>query len=169
MTSILRVYYARYVASKHDESYNIAKMGFWTYAEIAIGTVVSCSPVLPRFFQHFGSKVHEALSSKSKTSDSPKISAPRHPRSRSLLMENDFGQQAISRPDVSSKSSISLTRDERDTSRSSTAVKDEHPMLRDNNGTLPTWGIEDCKGPRVVSNTATLRDDIEAGQDGIPH
>lgn len=41
-------------------------MGFWTYAEIAIAITVSCLPVLPKFFQHFGPRVQENLSSRFK-------------------------------------------------------------------------------------------------------
>ena len=169
LTSILRVHYAGYIASEHDKSYNIARMGFWTFAEIAIGTVVSCSPVLPKFFQHFGPKVHEALSSRSRISDSPKTSDLRHPRSRSLLLRNGLGPKIIPRPDVSIESGTTLSYAERDTSRSWTAMEEENPTLRDHDGTLPIWGIEKYQGTRATSNTATLRDDLEAGLDGIPH
>ena len=42
-------------------------MGLWTFAEVAIGTVVCCAPVLPKFFRHFGSKLYGTFSSKTKS------------------------------------------------------------------------------------------------------
>ena len=37
-------------------------MGFWTYAEMTIGLVVSCLPVMPRFFHHIGPKFSKVCS-----------------------------------------------------------------------------------------------------------
>lgn len=42
-------------------------MGFWTYAEIAIGIIISCLPVLPRLFQTVGPRIYDVFSSRSKT------------------------------------------------------------------------------------------------------
>ena len=36
-------------------------MGLWTYAELSIGIIISCLPVIPRFFQHFGPRLSRAL------------------------------------------------------------------------------------------------------------
>lgn len=41
-------------------------MGLWTLAEVSIGTMVCCAPVLPKFFRHFGSKLYGTFSSKTK-------------------------------------------------------------------------------------------------------
>ena len=55
-------------------------MGMWTYAELSTGIVISCLPVIPRFFQHFGPKVHSALALRSKpTKDSDNKSASATP------------------------------------------------------------------------------------------
>ena len=37
-------------------------MGLWTWAEITAGIVISCLPVVPRFFQYFGPKFYKSLS-----------------------------------------------------------------------------------------------------------
>ena len=46
-------------------------MGLWAWAELAIGIIVSCLPVMPRFFQHVGPKVYKTLSFRSKNKISP--------------------------------------------------------------------------------------------------
>lgn len=53
-----------------DISYNIILMGLWTLAEVAIGVIVNCLPVLPKFFRHAGPKVYRAFSLGSKSSSS---------------------------------------------------------------------------------------------------
>ena len=70
VTSILRTYYTWKVVKGSDVSYNIIVMGLWTLAEIATGIIVSCLPVLPRFFRHAGPKVLQAFSVPTKSSSS---------------------------------------------------------------------------------------------------
>lgn len=41
-------------------------MGLWGWAELAIGIIVGCLPVMPKFFQHIGPKVLKTLSFSSK-------------------------------------------------------------------------------------------------------
>ena len=62
MVSVLRTYYTFKVYQQSNVSYNVAILGIWTEAELTIGIIVSCLPVVPRFFQHFGPKVYETLS-----------------------------------------------------------------------------------------------------------
>lgn len=66
--SIVRSYLTFKIVKSHDVSYNLIMMGFWTYAEIAIGIIISCLPVLPRLFQTFGPRIYSAFSFRSKTS-----------------------------------------------------------------------------------------------------
>ncbi len=37
-----------------------------SYAEVAIGIIVSCIPTLPRFFRYFGPRLHKMLCSRAK-------------------------------------------------------------------------------------------------------
>lgn len=37
-------------------------MGFWTWAEVTIGIIVSCLPVMPRFFRHCAPKASKLIS-----------------------------------------------------------------------------------------------------------
>ena len=68
VTSVLRTYYTWKVVTEPDVSYNIVVMGLWTLAEVATGVIVSCLPVLPRFFRDIGPKVYRAFSIGSKLS-----------------------------------------------------------------------------------------------------
>ena len=58
VTSIARVYYSWKFRGSPDISYNVTGLGLWTWAEIATGLIVSCLPVLPKFFQHISPKLH---------------------------------------------------------------------------------------------------------------
>ncbi|KAG7001877.1 hypothetical protein G7Y79_00030g064100 [Physcia stellaris] len=57
ITSTLRLYYSVRLAQSGDISYNLALMGFWSYAELSVGIVCACLPVSPRFFQFIGPKL----------------------------------------------------------------------------------------------------------------
>lgn len=70
MTSVLRTYYTWKVVKEPDVSYNIILMGLWTLAEVATGIIISCLPVLPRFFRHVGPILYRAFSLGSKSSSS---------------------------------------------------------------------------------------------------
>lgn len=37
-------------------------VGIWAWAEMAVGIIVSCLPIMPKFFQHFSPKVWRLLS-----------------------------------------------------------------------------------------------------------
>jgi hypothetical protein len=65
----LRTYYTSKIASSPDVTYNVIIMGLWTWAEITTGIIVSCLPVIPKFFQHFGPRVYQTLFSSSSKSD----------------------------------------------------------------------------------------------------
>ena len=61
ITSILRTYYTWVIVRSVDQSYNIARMAMWAMAELSIGVVISCLPVIPKFFQHMGPKLSSAF------------------------------------------------------------------------------------------------------------
>ena len=44
-----------------DTSWELVPMGHWTWAELSIGIIVGCLPSMPKFFQHFGHKVHQSI------------------------------------------------------------------------------------------------------------
>lgn len=61
VTSIMRTYYTWRVVQSPDITYNLCIMGMWSYAEISIGIIVSCLPVLPKFFNNFGPTIYGSL------------------------------------------------------------------------------------------------------------
>ena len=60
--SITGTYYRRTVEDSQDSSYDLVKFGLWTEAEVVIGFLLSCAPIMPRFFQHVGPKLYATLS-----------------------------------------------------------------------------------------------------------
>nr|XP_023908640.1 satratoxin biosynthesis SC1 cluster protein 4-like [Quercus suber] len=48
--SILRTYYTWRLFTETDVSWEISFLGFWTWAELCVGTLVFCLPILPKFF-----------------------------------------------------------------------------------------------------------------------
>lgn len=170
MTSILRTYYAWQIVQSRDISYNVAKMGFWTYAEIAIGTIVSCMPVLPKFLRHFSPKIHATFASKSKSkpgsSSNPRQAKPQSP-------------VAIEKPGSSAKSSSEKPFFTKGGGRGETGVlqiwneayqpsaavevKGEYVTLDEYDAVLPRKDTASESAPRRAQGTATRRDDLESG------
>ncbi len=58
----MRTYYTGKLITSPDLSYNLIAMGLWTNAEIGVGIIVSCLPMLPRFCKHVSPKVKDSLS-----------------------------------------------------------------------------------------------------------
>ena len=56
--SIIRTTYAEAINESPDRTYNLCAVGLWTYAEIAIGIIVACLPVTPRFFKSIRNSLH---------------------------------------------------------------------------------------------------------------
>ena len=72
MASIVRAYYSWVVDRGTDESYNLGKLNICAAAELGIGIIVGCLPVLPKFLQYASVKVSKALSFASKTTGKPR-------------------------------------------------------------------------------------------------
>ena len=57
-------------------------MGLWAYAEIAIGIIVTCLPISPRFFQFVGPKLSKSFSLRSKSGtkveSKPNLASPKN-------------------------------------------------------------------------------------------
>ena len=65
--SIVRTYYTWQLAVSPDRSYLLAAHGLCSDAELSVGVLIGCFPIMPKFFQHIGPKLSEALSFRSKT------------------------------------------------------------------------------------------------------
>ena len=69
VVSIIRTYYTFKLVNSGDVTHNVVLLGFWSHAEITIGIMISCFPVLPRLIQVFHSRAHDAFSSRFKDSE----------------------------------------------------------------------------------------------------
>ena len=65
----MRTYSTWQVTESPDKSYRFGAFGLWSDAELSVGIIVGCFPVMPRFFQHVRPKVYEAFSFRSKSTD----------------------------------------------------------------------------------------------------
>ena len=170
VTSILRTYYAWQIVQSRDISYNAAKMGFWTYAEIAIGTIVSCMPVLPKFFRHFSPKIYATFASKSK-SKLGSSSNPRQAKSQSPVMGEKPGNSAKSsfeKPFITKGSGRGETGvlgiwNEAYHPSAAVQVTGEYVTLDEYDSVLPGTDTAGELAPRRAKGIATRRDDLENG------
>lgn len=157
MTSILRTYYAWQIVQSRDISYNVVKMGFWTCAEIAIGTIVSCMPVLPKFFPHFSPRLYATFASISKprprSRSSVVIEKPRNlaESSKKLFIKDSGGETGIS--EVWNQAYHPSAAEVKDLS------------LDGYDAVLPRRDTASEPAPKLAKGTATRRDDLERGQD----
>jgi len=142
-----------------DVSYNAVVIRLWTWAEITIGIIIACLPVIPKFFQHFSSKMKGSFSPgyKSNTklghtlgsignSDTTKVSS-KH--------KSHFTQQ----------SGGTITSDPWCESNSAKArLKDEYITLDDYDSPPPKSDL-----PVAVTRKSnpTRRDDLESGMQRV--
>ena len=62
LTSIMRTYSTWRFVESPDKSYEFGRFGLWSMAELAVGIITGCLPVMPKFFQHVGPKTHSVFS-----------------------------------------------------------------------------------------------------------
>lgn len=58
----MRTYFIWQLAESRDKSYMLAAFGLWSDAELSVGLLIGCCPVMPRFIQHVRPKLSKALS-----------------------------------------------------------------------------------------------------------
>lgn len=160
ITSILRTYYTWKIAQSPDLSYNIVPMGMWSCAELATGIVISCLPVIPKFFQHVGPKVSKALTLRSKsTGDSGNRSTPAAPSVQ-------VRAEKLKLPGFSTFTSL-LSNTEKDTdhemSDQETLPQEEYIQLH-GEMTIPRCdSTKELIQMAAPVKLATTRDDLEKG------
>ena len=162
MTSILRTYYTWKIYKSEDISYNMVIMGFWTWAEIAIGITVSSLPVLPKFFKHFGPRIRWSLLSRYRFgSKSESSSLPGDPTAKTKTKTKVAGVLAKRTEGMGTcelwKNSNSIK----------THATGDYITLDDfeRQPTVPsrTFITDEITGSKE-SGTATIRDDLERGR-----
>lgn len=63
--SVMRTYYSWRFVESLDKSYLSGPFGIWCAAELSVGIIVGCLPVMPKFYQHIAPKVMLSLQSES--------------------------------------------------------------------------------------------------------
>lgn len=134
-------------------------MGLWGWAELAIGIIVGCLPIMPKFFQHVGPKVFKTLSFGSQNKISP-VQGLKDTNKQAKANAFTKTQRPFARyigPSVSD----SLT----DPYSPQTQLHDDCLSLNKLESSLPQVFIanETIQRPGVI--VATRRDDLECGQD----
>ncbi len=77
----MRSYYTWRVVESSDTSYMFATFGIWSEAELSVGVITGCLPVMPKFFQHVGPKIYKMLSPGSTVTKN----STQNPRARSKM------------------------------------------------------------------------------------
>ena len=62
----MRTYYTWQLAASPDKSYLLAAHGLCSDAELSVGVLIGCFPIMPKFFQHVGPKLSHVLIFRSK-------------------------------------------------------------------------------------------------------
>ena len=168
ITSVLRTYYTWKIVQSPDISYNMVQMGMWTYAELSTGIVISCLPVIPKFFQHVGPQVSRALTSRhqkltkesnnSESSASEKSSDPvRDERLRLPSFKHTFASVLSSNRDGDGDHELC--------SQPSLPTK-EYLMLHEETAVPRRDSARDLVS-MPQAKVATMRDDLERGGQGL--
>ena len=112
MTSVVRTYYSYQVPKSSDKSYNLELMGLWGWAELAIGIIVGCLPIAPKFFRHVGPKVFNVFAFVSKPDVQSDMSPTYDSKTTDEILKTcSFAksQRPLARYNVGSNISKSLT------------------------------------------------------------
>lgn len=151
----MRTYYTWQLSYSPDKSYLMAVCGLWTDAELSVGIIVGCFPVMPKFFQHVRPKVYEAFSFWSKSTDT----LCQDPKGRSKTSRAD-GLTQIKNPFAKYKIGLSVLK----------ACDDPYAQLHGDYHTLDVSGASQREAatafdPIQIPNAgiATRREDLEHG------
>ena len=153
----MRTYYSFQVPKSSDRTYKLEFMGLWSWAELTIGIIVGCLPVLPKFIRHIGAKVCSTFSSTSKDG----VSAAHGPIARKTLLKATAFTE-IQRPFADHVGS-SISESSTDTYSPQAQLHREY-LTSDKYDSLSLNAITTHKPthpPSVV--IATRRDDLEYG------
>ena len=150
----MRSYYTWRFVESSDKSYYFGTFGLWSSAELPVGIITGCLPVMPAFFQHAGPKIYGVFSTQS-TSATHSGHSPRSKRLNPTTLTNIRGPF--------SKHSTGLSTSDADTDPYA-QPHGEYCMLdefaasqhRETRDPIPAPG----------GGRATTRDDLEYGHQG---
>ena len=144
-----------------DASYMFMKMDFWTIAEVAIGIIVSCAPVLPKFFSHFLPRIYGKFSTlRSKASRS----SDHEPTKHSITIEKPEASLGFKKYFPKGQSETHISDAGSESHRPLAKVSREYGTREDYE--KPGGGQQFGEShPQCPKPTATRRDDLESGLD----
>ena len=58
----MRTYSTWRIVESPDKIYELGRFGLWCTAELAVGIITGCLPVMPKLFQHVGPKLYSVFS-----------------------------------------------------------------------------------------------------------
>lgn len=135
-------------------------MGLWTYAELSTGIVISCLPVIPKFFQHIGPKVSSALRLRYKSTKNSGVEAA------SIIPSDKRRAEKLKLPSFKHTFASVLTKTEEDNDRElynqQSLPKGEYVMLHEET-TIPRRDATRELIQMPAAKLATKRDDLETG------
>lgn len=126
-------------------------MGLWTFAEISIGIIVACLPLVPRFFQFVSSKMAGSFSFRSST------------ESKIELKPNPTGLNDSIK--VPTKSSASGSRNDPYAHR--VQLKGGYNILDEIGSTSAERGLTCESAPHTRWQTDYMHNTLESGHQGI--
>ena len=130
-------------------------MGLWTDAELASGFIISCLPVIPKFFQHIWPKVSRTLSVMSTYwKDSGIASAPVVPA------EEIQGNSKLKLPNI--KNTLASVFSHTETEDNQTQLEGEYAILSEEIGVPRRDAVRELS-QMPAARLGTTRDDLEKG------
>ena len=127
-------------------------MGLWTHAELCTGIIISCFPVMTKFFKHIGPKLSSAFTLRS------------NKESASAAPLDKVRPEKLKLPSLKHTFASVISSAERDDGHElynqQTLPKGEYAQLDEDMVTPRRDAIRDSK---PAANVATARDDLERG------
>ena len=160
----MRTYYSYQVPKSSDKSYNLELMGLWGWAELAIGIIVGCLPVAPKFFQSVGPKVLNVFAFVSK-SDVQSDMSPTYDSKTTDEIPKTYQFTKSQRPLASYNAGSSISASLTDPYHPQTQLDSDHPNLTTNEldsmRSKQTIAHEPTRSLGVI--TASRLGDLESG------
>lgn len=160
ITSILRTYYTWKIVQSPDISYDMVPMGMWTYAELSTGIVISCLPVIPKFFQHIGPKLSSVFTLRSKYTKDSGIEAA------STTPSDKVRAEKLKLPSFKLTFASMVSRVEKDNDHEldsqQSLPKGEYVKLHED-AAFPRRDTNRGLNPMPAARLATAQEDLESG------
>ena len=140
-------------------------MGMWTYAELCTGIVISCLPVIPKFFQHVGPQWSRALTSRHHkvTKDSNNTGSSASGKSSNPVRDERLKLPSLKQTFASVVSSNRDGDGDHELCSQPSLPKKEYIKLYEDDAVPRSDSARDLVLMPQAKKVATMRDDLERG------